>query len=274
MPALTAPDIRRLAAASGAAGGLVFVVSNIKLRFGELRFLEDRVQPRPLILFGICSILSGAGSAVALLFVLHFLQLLKTDDSADNTLFLASACLIAGIAAQRLIPRYTDALEQKVDSLARLNEQTREIAEETSLIAKAQSALRRDSPSTDKLKVADLIRQKLRGAPMDRTLTMYLGRLLRHGGQINLAIDELTKFIQRKESRGEFDKDYADVLYNLACYHAVEAKVKQSAEHRAKALDYLKKSVAVLPSNKKDAGEDGDFDALHQDHEFLNIITP
>src|ERR1700733_6358222 len=101
-PGLDLSDILTLAIFSGAFGGLVYVCTKISVRNGVV--IYDAQGPAafwPTILLLLTSVITGAASAICLLFLFHFLQLLKTDNTVDNKVFLISASLIAGIAAVR-----------------------------------------------------------------------------------------------------------------------------------------------------------------------------
>src|SRR5437763_5025692 len=106
-PPLEVIDILTIAISSGMLGGVVAAFAKIAVEENIILFSGKPAFLRPFFVFLFASVISGAGSAVGLLFALHFLQLLKPDRTVENQLFLISACLIAGIAALRLIPRYT-----------------------------------------------------------------------------------------------------------------------------------------------------------------------
>lgn len=112
--------------------------------------------------------------------------------------------------------------------------------------------------------------------PYDRRPTIYIGRLLRWQGRYAYAAKSLEKFIDYKRQRREFDEDYADVLYNKACYLAIDSA--QAPDPGAKeqcltgALEALEESIKYNSSNARDAWQDGDFDSIRDDAKFLNLV--
>lgn len=76
---LTVFDILTFAVISGALGGVAYVGSNIKIRTNKILYEDEEAYFWPVLVILIASVVTGAASAVGLLFVFHFLQLLKPD---------------------------------------------------------------------------------------------------------------------------------------------------------------------------------------------------
>jgi tetratricopeptide (TPR) repeat protein len=274
LPAPTSLDfleILAIAAKSGAFGGLVYVCANVSVKGRNILFLKEAAFFWPMMLITGVSIIAGAGSGIGLLFALHFLQLLKDDKTPDNILFLISGCAIAGMAAQRLIPSYTRSLESKISSLEYTAEQSKEAAKDASVLTEAQAAMAVAATRNDKIVAIGKLDEQIAKTPLDRKLIILRGRLLRRINDLPRAIASLEEFVRRKKEAGQKDTDYADVLYNIACYHAQEWSGKKTPEYREKALSNLRESVSIAPSNARDAREDQDFQDLYQDAEFVAI---
>jgi tetratricopeptide (TPR) repeat protein len=269
---LTVSDVLYLAVISGALGGLVYVCTKINIRRNLVMFDGEPAFIWPLVAMFSASIVLGAASAVCLLFLFYFLQLLKADSTVQNEVFIISSSLIAGIAAQRLIPRYTRSLESKLDAIDRATEETREVAEETNIITKAQGALNANAPLTQRLEAVELLKGLLVRSPLDRTATIYLGRLYRRLDRLGDAISTLEEFITKKEQVQQLDKNYADVHYNRACYYAQIWAHEQDEKSKKNALESLGRAIQYSPENKKDAAADEDFESLRKTEEFQKLI--
>ena len=91
------------------------------------------------------------------------------------------------------------------------------------------------------------------------------------------AIKICDDFLEHKKLASELDKDYADVLYNKACYYALlydetdEATKKE--ECKKASLASLSRSIEISPDNKTDAETDQDFNALRSLPEFRDLIS-
>ena len=108
--------------------------------------------------------------------------------------------------------------------------------------------LRPDSPADEvnagihRLEIILRESEKHPATVQERTETIWLGRLYKRQKKYSAAIQWLDRFLKRKEAQQELDKDYADVLYNKACYLTLDGKLDA-------ALEALK--VSHLPSPNK-----------------------
>lgn len=269
---LTVSDILNIAVWSGAAGGLIAVGTQITIKQKEIMFAKEPVHLWSFLVIVFTHIVMGMGSAVGLLFLFHFLQLLHADQTVDNVVFLISGCLIAGIGAQRLIPALTNSMTEKLNLIEKEAEETKEIVEETALLAKSAATLDPAASITERMKAIDNIKAQLSRTPLDRSLNILLGRLYRRVGDYSGAVGCLELFVKRKEDAGQIDRDLADALYNIACYNSLEWGAKKSQEAKRRALENLRRSAVILPENRNDAKNDADFADLRQDPEFLEIV--
>jgi hypothetical protein len=138
----------------------------------------------------------------------------------------------------------------------------------------------RDAPKT----IEELIKAS-NAHPTDRRVVITLGRLLAQSSSqsnrvtgLERAVDMLSKFVEIKKTKSEFDRDYADVLYNLACYKAQlsiasDIDPERQRAYREQAIQDLQTSVNVSPDNAAAASGDPDFDALRNDPSFIRIVN-
>jgi len=141
----------------------------------------------------------------------------------------------------------------------------------------ALTSLEHGATDQDRLGAIDLL-LALRGQfATDRKLNLLLGRLYRMNKDFDNAIQALSVFLDEKKKKGEAkDKDYADLLYNRACYHALKAGVlgpDQGAAEREAACKDLVASIELVPENKLEAKGEPDFSALAGDPTFKAIIS-
>jgi len=92
------------------------------------------------------------------------------------------------------------------------------------------------------------------------------------------AIARLDEYLDAKRKLKQFDKDYADVLYNRAGHGALvlaslSGDEERMARVRMQALKDFAESVKLSPANAKEAAADSDFAALNNDAEFKRIAA-
>jgi tetratricopeptide (TPR) repeat protein len=154
-------------------------------------------------------------------------------------------------------------------------EEVREEAEESVFISRAFASLSDQSTETDRFKAVERLKQDLLSEPKHRLYAILAGRLLRKDKKFQDAIEVLTRYINSKAADGEFDEDYADVLYNRACYSVLIAHEEQATDTEKlvnKAITDLRKSIDLKPINAKDADEDPDFKKIKLHPEFLKLL--
>jgi hypothetical protein len=145
--------------------------------------------------------------------------------------------------------------------------------QDLAVITAAISALNAGNPPSEVTRALTLVMDRLRIEPLDRTLVITAARLQRNLGDLNAAINTLRDFIERKRSAGQVDNDYADVLYNISCYHATVWRTSgRNQDNRTRCLEALQQSIEISPTNKTDAASDVDFDGIRTDPEFIELI--
>lgn len=148
-----------------------------------------------------------------------------------------------------------------------------------------QLALTPNCVPTERFSGINSLREILQGNSKDRSATILLARIYRHEGanELDISIETLSRFLGLKEEAKEYDKDYADVLYNRACYYTVKSEyIRTSAytgeklvpvdELKRRAIEDLKRSIELSKENRIDARLDGDFEAIRQDPEFRGLV--
>jgi hypothetical protein len=140
-------------------------------------------------------------------------------------------------------------------------------------ITAAITALNVGTQPSDMMRALTLVMDRLKIEPFDRTLVITAARLQRRLGDLNAAITTSLDFIERKRAADQVDKDYADVLYNISCYHAtLWSECGRNEDNRKRSLEALKQSIAISPSNKTDAASEVDFYEMKTDPEFIELL--
>ncbi len=114
-----------------------------------------------------------------------------------------------------------------------------------------------------------------RDFPTLRRLGILLGRIHKHFGEYDLAINVLTEVMQARDDRQmPQDIDYAALLYNRACYRNRAAEEAQKKHDLANAQVFrkdawldLNRSVQIDSNNGPEAFDDKDFETLWNDHD-------
>lgn len=157
------------------------------------------------------------------------------------------------------------------------------------ILAEASSLLQSGGGSSSSLaSVRKALENLLQRNPLDKRAAIILARYeneIAGGGGKDLnalkrAITVLSRFVNAKREAGQTDKDYADGLYNIACYKAL--MIALLSEQRAdpdtlmntkKSLIVdLKESLRVSPENKYDVASDPDFRYVLNDSSFKEAI--
>lgn len=68
------------------------------------------------------------------------------------------------------------------------------------------------------------------------------------------------------------DDEFSFAWYNMACYYATPKLIENMPEDDQKAIDCLKKAIAIDKSWKTDAIEDNDFDLIKKNPEFIKLV--
>lgn len=280
-------DIIMWVSIGGALGGTAEYLRQIAYRDNEWRTNSDATSLGPGILLALFSAAIGVSGAIGFQFVLILLKSYRDTNTAENILFFLAVSVAAGFGARRLLPAMSESLEGKIkhvkEETDRVDEKATEATEEAReaerratvaaqeahkamITTRAIGALISGAPDGDKklsiVGLTPLVEKEQR----NRHLVIILGRLHRALEDYPTAISVLDKFLNLKEREEEYDKDYADVLYNKACYQALlynEAEeVAEKEEYKRTALETLARSIELSPENKGDAENDPDLTPL------------
>lgn len=146
-----------------------------------------------------------------------------------------------------------------------------EKASESDVIARALASLRPGAPKSELREIRSELETILKLRPKDRTVAITLGRVCRADNDLGGAIDTLDDFLRAKEEALEFDKDYADALYNHACYKTKLWEATKDQTYLEQAYQDLEKSIEISPVNKADAQADEDFKVLWNEERFKRL---
>lgn len=228
----------------------------------------------------VIAVLVGIAGALAVLFVIIEAGKFPKSLDAENELFLITLSVVAGFGSRQILPSISETFRQQLNRLAgqhaELQAETAKAALRVSAISRANTALA--SPTTPPSELISAA-QGLAALtlPSDRTVALLQGRLYRacadrgpaaqREARYGQAIAVLTGFLQAKGATR--DIDYADALYNRACYKCL----RNANQDLQQALDDLRESVGINADNKALAREDSDFDHLRQDPNLGPIFT-
>lgn len=276
---------------SGAFGGLCYSLyelfenkNGMNLNIGKCELI-CRVLSRTLIgiagAFGIVLIGFGFGKIVP-------------EKSVMNEIFLISFSIIGGTISYRALPSINDKITKELqlqmsETNTKVSNVYKAVEDEklySSSIACATNALHTKTKADVDVAVGRLEEIK-KNNPTDRSAHIYLGRLYRLCKKYDEAIIVLRKFIdniEAEKSSGKLNPHYisdkADALYNIACYHVLKArkhsenKMNDQEERLiGEAVEALKESIRLLPTNKDAAIVDSDFDFIKDHDSFQSLIS-
>ncbi len=268
--------------AGGALGGIAEYLRQIAYRGKGLVTNDHELHAVPVILLLLASAVIGLSGAIAIQFIFILLQSFKDENTASNIIFLFSISVAAGFGARSILPLLTKKLEKKIegaDEKATEAGQTataaKDEAQEAWFFAKIMTALSPVATESERQWGIEELTARLQNVPTHRSYVLWLGRLYRARKDYQSAINVLDDFLRRKEQKNERDKDYADVLYNKACYYAVlwedTTDETKKGQYKKIALDSLSTSIVISPENKIDAISDPDFKKLKELEEFKQM---
>ena len=175
-----------------------------------------------------------------------------------------SFVVIAGVFTWRHTLRRMQDIEQA--------ESLRDTRAYTTAIAGALTNLEPGAHDSDRTRAIQSLLALRDKYPTDRYLSLYLGRLYKAREDHESAVSAMSFFISAKGSKE--DIDYADLLFNRACYRALHATRLEGDAKTAcitVALDDLERSIRLSPDNADAARADGDFAALQTNERFIAL---
>jgi tetratricopeptide (TPR) repeat protein len=150
------------------------------------------------------------------------------------------------------------------------------IKDYSSAIVAAVTSLEPEALDSDRVRAIEMLLEVRKTSPLDRKVNLFLGRLHRRRKDYDAAIEAMTFFIREKSQAGQTaDKDYADLLYNRACYSCLRAAAlgaDDAGKRIENALADLAASIAISPENAADAQDDPDFILIKTDQRFVDLM--
>ena len=283
-PNLDAFSIFLLVSFGGAIGGTAEYLRQIAYRNRVWVTNSDEVSSVPVMLLLLASAIIGLSGAIAIQFIFVLLGSFSAANTAKNIVFLFSISVAAGFGARIILPRLTERLKKQIegtDQKATKADQKAMAAtdevREARFVIHLNHALSPNATESERQEAIEQLTARVPSDPTSRLNTILLARLYRARKNYKSAIRVLDNFLQRKEQKGERDdKDYADVLYNKACYYALSYgetdEPAKKEEYKQAVLESLARSSEISEENKIDARTDSDFDPLRGDGEFTALI--
>jgi hypothetical protein len=276
--------------AGGIVGGLASLFIRLEFVSKSFKIGEELVNSWSLIYLAFFDGFIGAAGALGVQFIIISVNSFPEKFELKNKLFLLTVSVIAGFGARHLLPTISDRLKRDInevkresgeakresDEAKRESIEAREEAKEAARISKIREALRPDAPPSEVLWGITQLSQDTKAHPTDRTAAILLGRLHRKERKLGKAIQVLDNFVEAfveaKENVGERDVDYADALYNRACYKSLLWKETHETPYKEGALQDLALAIQFSQANKVDARDDPDFASVHEDPRFNALV--
>lgn len=268
----------------GGLGGLLDYFNRFKMNNDnkKLCFQDTTIGIYQFFSLAAISIALGCGGALAIQFAMLSVGKFDIAATIESIMWLLTTSVVAGFSGRRMLNLVSSKLEEQIGEAKRdagkAKEEAieaKEEAEEVLLITRASAAVGPNSTCSERISLLSEIKSFLNEKPTHRYLTILAGRIHRKDGNYEGGIQVLTHYLEIKDKLNEQDRDYADVLYNRACYRALlasEATYNNEME-RKECLKDLRRSVELSSENASDAASDSDFDGIKELPEFIKIIN-
>lgn len=291
---LSTSAVITLISIGGALGGSAEYLRQIAYKDEKLITNGNELLLRPAIILWLSSAAIGVSGAIAFQLIIYMLNAFDDKSTPGNIVYLLSVSVAAGFGARILLPEITERLRDQVkklrtetdglaqqtnearDLLDNLRTETDELIKETRLaieesgeariVSRALNSLLDSGKESERRWCREELTKRVQSNPTNRSYVIPLGRLHRSYKDLKSGLRVLDDFLQSKEQKGERDGDYADVLYNKACYLVLSSEdAKDETEKKGflkMGLECLSTSIGLRPENKEDARTEEDFDAL------------
>lgn len=267
----------------GSIGGITAMLIRVKaVKDGTLL---DEISVRPRSLFGqaISSLFIGSAAALAIQWILIAIGSFRSTIRVEDTMFIVAISVVAGYSAREILPMIAKRLGEEI-TRRELQETKKEVIErvkdvkedlsgsmtETDLSTSALVYLSSGSLPFERHKIRNEMESYLESHPTARGIAIILARMCAEAdNDLGSALAVLDRFLKAKTERRESgDKDYADALYNRACYKLKLWESHKREEYKNQAYEDLKRSIEISPENKVDAQNDKDLQLLRDEERF------
>lgn len=256
----------------GFLGGLFdyFNRFNINIENNKIYFQGAPLKSFQVFSLGCMNTALGIGGAYAVQFVMISIGKFQSVETVETIFLLFTISVVSGFSGRRFLSLVSSKLEDQIGEANRKSGEAKEEAQESLLISSAIATLNPSSTITERNENAEKLMEILATKPKDRMLAILCGRLFRRNNEFESAIEILTSFLNAKLKDKEFDDDYADGLYNRACYLLLSSD--ENVVIINSALKDLSESIKYSPDNAIDARGDSDFDLVRNNPKFLEIV--
>lgn len=264
----------------GAFGGALYFINRLEFEnddvslFGKVKLSEKQFKIHQFLALLGSSMLLGIGGALAIQFLMIGIGKFQNQNTAEALMTIFSISVVAGFGGRRFLSVVTNKLEQQIDEARKESQTALGEAQESLLISSAMATLQSRGSISERIEYARKIEKLLESAPKDRTLTILAGRLYRNANKDYIsALRVLDRFLSAKDKDNEKDKDYADVLYNKACYQVQMSKNTTPKDLLVtNAIRNLEESISISPDNARDAINDTDFSVIKDTDFFKKLV--
>jgi hypothetical protein len=254
----------------GSIGGVTAVLIRVRLVNDGLLVGELSARSRNLLYLAAFSSLIGSAAALAFQWILIGVGKFQSSTQIEDIMFILATSVVAGYVARGILPMIASQSEKPIGRLESIDKKVEYVGKKLESVDKKVEDVEEDLRETSLLMrtVGNELESYLRSHPTDRRSAIILATICRAHKDLGGAIAILDRFLKAKADLPQFDKDYADALYNRACYNLLLSESTRDAKHKDQAYEDLKKSIEISPPNKVDAQSDEDFRPLWQEDRF------
>lgn len=259
----------------GSIGGLTAVLIRVKLANHGLLLEEISVRSRSLLYLAVCSLLIGSAAALAFQWVLISVGKFRSNTQLEDIVFILATSVAAGYVARWIFPMITSQSEELISKVESVNKKVKHVEDDmkaTSLLTRAFLSPRPGAPRSEMQANRNNLDSYLKSHPTDRRTAITLASIYRANEDLGCAIAVLDLFLKAKADLQQFDKDYADALYNRACYKLLVSASTGDVGFKDQAYEDLKKSIEISPPKTVDAQSDEDLKPLWQEERFKTLV--
>jgi hypothetical protein len=254
----------------GSIGGVTAVLIRVKLVNDGLLLDELSARLRNLLYLAVFSSLIGSAAALAFQSILIGVGKFRSSTQIEDIMFILATSVVAGYVAREMLPMITSQVEKLTSKLEGVDKKVEHVSKKLEGVGKKVEHVEDGLSETSLLTsaVRNELESYLKSHPTDRRAATILARTCRAHKDLGGAIAVLDVFLKAKADLQQFDKDYADALYNRACYNVLLSERTRDAKYKDQAYEDLKKSIEISPPNKANAQSDEDFRPLWQEEGF------